>query len=89
MTVGEHVRVHGFDLLQQIHGAFEHAPGMQLNLADAQLRWDVDVTSLQTALQALVLIGYLRRSTMGVYSKREASEEGSSARLGAPHRAPS
>jgi hypothetical protein len=73
-TFGEPVRVHGFDLLRHIHEEFEHSPEMQLNLADAQLRWDVDVLSLQTSLQALVLIGYLKRSTIGVYSRREASE---------------
>ena len=61
---------HGFDLLQAIHRDFEDAPELRVTLADAQMRWHVEVVPLQAAMQALVTLGYLQRSSSGVYSRR-------------------
>ena len=78
--------VDGFALLQVVHDEFERTPNLQVSLAEAQLRWQVDVGSLQAALQALVRIGYLAQSPLGVYSRR-AGAAGDPAAL-APHVTP-
>ena len=62
------------DWLQLIRAEFEEPFGLQVTADEALERWPLDRGRLLGLLDALVQVGYLRRSPDGVFFRRPAVE---------------
>lgn len=61
---------HLADWLQVIRGEFDEASDLRLTVEQACQRWDLDATRLKAILDTFVDVGFLRRSSDGIYFRR-------------------
>lgn len=58
------------DWLQRIRSDFDTTPDRRLTFDEAETLWDVEPDLLRVMLDALVDVGFLRRSPDGTYRRR-------------------
>ena len=59
------------ELLDRIQGEYLEQPGLRLTEAQAQRLWDLDRTTCDALLEALVDVKFLRRAPDGSFVKTE------------------
>ena len=68
------------DWLQIIRGEFQEIPGLQLTKPQVQRLWGLDALTCDALLDALVDVGFLRRTHTGAYARDEGHRSGERAR---------
>ncbi len=59
------------ELLDRIQGEFLELPGLRLTESQARRLWDLDWTTCDALLEALVDVRFLQRAPDGTFVKRE------------------
>lgn len=63
------------ELLDRIQGEYLELPGLRLTEAQARRLWDLDRTTCDALLEALVDVRFLRRAPDGSFIKSEPSSQ--------------